>query len=81
MLFSGTDGACADSPRKSWRNPTPTTRRRHLGYLEAWTPSPQRDHPFTPQPYFLRDHDEWAATLQDLVEQYRTTVPVTPPAR
>ena len=76
MLFSGTDGACADSPRKSVAESDAykSVVGKSFGYLEALDVLlPNATIQFTPQPYFFETTTEWAATLQDLVEQYRTT--------
>ena len=76
MLFSGTDGACADSPRASVAESeayTSVVGKSH-GYLEALEVLlPNATIQFTPQPYFFETTTEWAATLQDLVEEYRNT--------
>ena len=76
MLFSGTEGACADSPRKSVAESDAYKDivGKSSGYLEALDVLlPNATIQFTPQPYFFETTTEWAATLQDLVEQYRTT--------
>lgn len=76
MLFSGTEGACADSPRASVAESEAYTSvvGKSTGYLEALAVLlPKATIQFTPQPYFFETTTEWAATLQDLVEAYRTT--------
>lgn len=74
MLFSGTKGACADSPRASVAESeayTSVIGQSH-GYLESLEVLlPNATIQFTPQPYFFETTTEWAATLQDLVEEYR----------
>ncbi|MEA4897902.1 ABC transporter substrate-binding protein [Bacillota bacterium Meth-B3] len=76
MLFSGTEGACADSPRVSVADSEAyvSVVGKSTGYLEALAVLlPKATIQFTPQPYFFETTTEWAATLQDLVEAYRTT--------
>lgn len=76
MLFSGTEGACADSPRASVAESEEyiSVVGQSVGYLEALEVLlPNATIQFTPQPYFFETTTEWAATLQDLVEAYRTT--------
>jgi multiple sugar transport system substrate-binding protein len=74
MLFSGTDAACADSPRASVAESDAykSIVGKSIGYLEALDVLlPNATIQFTPQPYFFETTTEWAATLQDLVEEYR----------
>ena len=44
-------------------------RTRYLEALDVLLPNATIQ--FTPQPYFFETTTEWAATLQDLVEEYR----------
>ncbi len=74
MLFSGTDAACADSPRASVAESEKykSIVGKSIGYLEALDVLlPNATIQFTPQPYFFETTTEWASTLQDLVEEYR----------
>ncbi len=74
MMFSGTDAACADSPRASVAESDAYKAivGKSIGYLEALDVLlPNATIQFTPQPYFFETTTEWAATLQDLVEEYR----------
>lgn len=76
MLFSGTDAACADSPRASVAESEAYTSvvGQSIGYLEALEVLlPNATIQFTPQPYFFETTTEWAATLQELVQEYRDT--------
>lgn len=76
MLFSGTDAACADSPRASVAESEEykAVVGKSANYLESLSVLlPNATIFFTPQPYFFETTTEWAATLQDLVEEYRTT--------
>lgn len=76
MLFSGTEAACADSPRASVAESEAykSIVGASYGYLEALEVLlPNATIQFTPQPYFFETTTTWAATLQDLVEEYRTT--------
>ncbi len=70
MLWSGTEGSCADAPRKSVAESEQYLNivgKAH-GYLEALDEGlPNATIQFTPQPYFFETTTEWAATLQDLV--------------
>lgn len=70
MQFSGTDGSCADTPRKSVAESTEYTSivGKADGYLEALEQLlPGATIQFTPQPFFFECTTEWAATLQELV--------------
>lgn len=76
MLFSGTEGACADSPRASVAESEEYKAivGKQFNYLESLdTLLPNATIQFTPQPYFFETTTEWAATLQDLVQEYRDT--------
>lgn len=70
MLWSGTDGACTDTPRTSVLN---STEYRNSvadaeGYYDAFsTVSKNASIFFTAQPYFTETTTEWAKTLQELV--------------
>lgn len=74
MLFSGTECACADSPRASVAESEEykAVVGASINYLEALGDIlANGTMQFTPQPYFFETTTEWAATLQDLVEEYR----------
>ena len=74
MLFSGTEGACADSPRASVAESEEYKAivGKQYNYLESLDALlPNATIQFTPQPYFFETTTEWAATLQDLVQEYR----------
>jgi len=76
MLFSGTEGACADSPRASVAESEEYKAivGKQYNYLESLDALlPNATIYFTPQPYFFETTTEWAATLQDLVQTYRDT--------
>ena len=75
MLFSGTEAACADSPRASVAESEAykSIVGASYGYLEAWKCCCPTQPSSSPPSLLLRDHHNWAATLQDLVEEYRTT--------
>ena len=78
MLWSGTEGACADTPRTSVQT---SQEYKDIvgkadGYLDAITElSKNATIQFTPNPYFFECTTEWAATLQDLVtsDKYAST--------
>lgn len=77
MIWSGTEGDCADAPRASVAESDEYLKvvgKAH-GYLEALSDGlPNATIQFTPQPYFFETTTEWAATLQDLVgEKYEST--------
>lgn len=70
MQWSGTEGACTDTPRQSvldsaeYRDAVSGAE----GYLEAFdTLKDTASIFFTPQPYFSQTTTEWAKTLQELV--------------
>nr|WP_321297341.1 sugar ABC transporter substrate-binding protein [uncultured Sphaerochaeta sp.] len=70
MLWSGTEGACTDTPRTSvltsqaYRNSVADAE----GYYEAFsTVSKNASIFFTAQPYFVETTTEWAKVLQELV--------------
>lgn len=70
MLWSGTEGACTDTPRTSVLNSA--EYRQSVadaeGYYEAFsTVSKNASIFFTAQPYFTETTTEWAKTLQELV--------------
>ena len=70
MKFSGTEGSCADAPRKSVAESPEyiSIAGKSTGYLEALAADlPYATIQFTPQPFFFETTTEWAATLQDLV--------------
>jgi multiple sugar transport system substrate-binding protein len=70
MTYSGTEGACADAPRKSVAESPKYIEvvGASEGYLQALEADlPYATIQFTPQPYFFETTTEWAATLQDLV--------------
>ena len=78
MLWAGTEGACADTPRTSVQNSEEYKNivGKAEGYLEAITIlSKNATIQFTPNPYFFECTTEWAATLQDLVtsDKYSST--------
>ena len=70
MLYSGTEGACTDTPRISVAE---SQEYKDIvgqaeGYLESFDATiGNAGIVFTPQPYFFECTTEWAATLQDLV--------------
>lgn len=70
MLWSGTEGACTDTPRQSVLESEAykAAVADAEGYFEAF--STLKDTAsifFTPHPYFSETTTEWAKTLQDLV--------------
>lgn len=78
MKWSGTEGACTDTPRQSvldsqeYQDSVASAE----GYFEAF--SQLKDTAsifFTPQPYFSETTTEWAKTLQELVvsDKYSST--------
>lgn len=77
MLYSGTEGSCADAPRKSVAESDAYKDivGKSFGYLEALDAGlPFATIQFTPQPYFFECTTEWAAVLQDLVDgKYAST--------
>jgi len=77
MMWSGTEGACADAPRRSVAESQAYIDivGASVGYLEALSADlPYATIQFTPQPRFFETTTEWAATLQDLVAgQYSST--------
>ena len=78
MLWAGTEGSCADTPRTSVQNSEEYKAivGSAVGYLEAITVlSKNATIQFTPNPYFFECTTEWAATLQDLVtsDKYAST--------
>jgi multiple sugar transport system substrate-binding protein len=77
MMYSGTDGSCADAPRKSVAESEKyiSVVGQSTGYLEALAADlPYATIQFTPQPYFQETTTEWAAVLQDLVgDKYAST--------
>ena len=70
MLYSGTDGACTDTPRQSVMS---SKEYKDIvgeaeGYLKTFEEvSANASIFFTPQPYFFETTTMWAETLQDLV--------------
>lgn len=78
MLWSGTEGNCADTPRTSVfeSDEYKAIVGQAEGYLEALDVLYKNATiQFTPQPYFTECTTEWAATLQDLVtsDKYAST--------
>lgn len=78
MLWSGTEGNCADTPRTSVfeSDEYKAIVGQAEGYLEALDVLyANATIQFTPQPYFTQCTTEWAATLQDLVtsDKYAST--------
>jgi multiple sugar transport system substrate-binding protein len=78
MLWSGTEGNCADTPRTSVfeSDEYKAIVGQAEGYLEALDVLyANATIQFTPQPYFTECTTEWAATLQDLVtsDKYAST--------
>ena len=78
MLYSGTDGACADTPRQSVMDSA--EYKEIVGsaenYLESIAElSKNATIQFTPQPYFFECTTKWAEVLQDLVltDKYAST--------
>lgn len=70
MLWSGTEGACTDTPRQSVLDSDEYVAAVSdaEGYLEAFTTlKDTASIYFTPQPYFTETTTEWAKTLQELV--------------
>ncbi len=70
MQWSGTEGACTDTPRQSVLDSDEyiSTVSDAEGYLEAFnTLKDTASIFFTPQPYFTETTTEWAKTLQELV--------------
>ena len=70
MLYSGTEGACTDTPRTSVMESDEYKEivGQAEGYLESFeTVSANASIFFTPQPYFFECTTMWAETLQDLV--------------
>ena len=78
MQWSGTEGACADTPRQSVMDSDGYKEivGKADNYLEAINAlSPNATIQFTPQPYFFECTTTWAETLQDLVtsDKYAST--------
>ncbi len=78
MLWSGTEGACADTPRKSVFESAEYDAI--VGKADNYLPSLNELYKnatiqFTPQPYFFECTTYWAETLQDLVtsDKYGST--------
>lgn len=70
MLWSGTEGACTDTPRLSVLNSDEykAAVSDAEGYFDAFnTVQETASIFFTPQPYFSETTTEWAKTLQELV--------------
>lgn len=70
MQYSGTEGSCADAPRRSIAESDGYIEivGKADGYLKTLEELlPGATIQFTPQPYFFECTTEWAATLQDLV--------------
>ena len=70
MQWSGTEGACTDTPRQSVLESAEyeAAVSDAEGYLEAFnTLKDTASIYFTPQPYFTETTTEWAKTLQELV--------------
>lgn len=70
MLWSGTEGACTDTPRQSVLDSEEykTAVGDAEGYLEAFNSlKDTASIYFTAQPYFTETTTEWAKTLQELV--------------
>ena len=78
MLYSGTEGACTDTPRQSVMS---SKAYRDIvneaeGYLKSFEEvSANATIFFTPQPYFFEATTTWAEVLQDLVvtNKYKST--------
>ena len=78
MLWSGTEGNCADTPRTSVfeSEEYDAIVGKADNYLESLNILYENATiQFTPQPYFTECTTEWAATLQDLVtsDKYSST--------
>lgn len=78
MLWSGTEGNCADTPRTSVfeSDEYKAIVGKADNYLESLNILYENATiQFTPQPYFTECTTEWAATLQDLVtsDKYSST--------
>lgn len=78
MLYSGTEGACTDTPRTSVMESDAYKEivGQAEGYLESFAEvSANASIFFTPQPYFFECTTKWAETLQDLVttDKYAST--------
>ncbi len=78
MLYSGTEGACTDTPRTSVMESDEYKEivGQAEGYLETFEEvSANASIFFTPQPYFFECTTKWAETLQDLVttDKYAST--------
>ncbi len=78
MLWSGTEGSCADTPRTSVQESDEygAIVGKADGYLEAISALVDNATiQFMPNPYFFECTTEWAATLQDLVtsDKYSST--------
>ena len=70
MQWSGTEGACTDTPRESVLNSDEYVKclSDAEGYYEAFnTVKDTASIYFTAQPYFTETTTEWAKTLQELV--------------
>lgn len=70
MLWSGTEGACTDTPRLSVLNSDEykAAVSDAEGYFDAFNKVQETASIFfTPQPYFSETTTEWAKTLQELV--------------
>ena len=70
MLYSGTEGACTDTPRQSVLDSEEykAAVADAEGYFEAFSIVKENASIFfTPQPYFSETTTEWAKTLQELV--------------
>ena len=70
MQWSGTEGACTDTPRESVLNSEEYIKclENAEGYYEAFSLIKDRASIyFTAQPYFTESTTEWAKTLQELV--------------
>ena len=70
MLYSGTEGACTDTPRQSVMNSKAYIDivSEAEGYLKSFEEvSANASIFFTPQPYFFETTTMWAEVLQDLV--------------
>ena len=78
MQWSGTEGACADTPRQSVMDSDAykAIAGSADNYLETFAQlAPNASIFFTPQPYFFECTTTWAETLQDLVtsDKYSST--------
>jgi multiple sugar transport system substrate-binding protein len=78
MQWSGTEGACTDTPRQSVLDSEEyqTAVSDAEGYLDAFNQiKDSASIYFTPQPYFSETTTEWAKTLQELVvsDKYSST--------